>query len=296
MKYLENSSDQVLIDYVNNSSEKDYGYMDCWFPAMNCLRIPNEFKVLEKAINEYSDKTSEFAYRRDINVSKKTYLNEVEYQISFLRKYFSMTNDSIQIEIEKIPVNKGLSIINFEDKDGKELSHLLHSIILDKLRNSMEMVPSSWHPDDSFDLLLQELNSKGPLMVHGHFHAIYYKEPAKFKGVKFGNKEVYQYPPGSAFTAINAESDKHAIVLVGAKRGIKKDLVFYINPSEANPKLLVMSYDMLKTNVFNIHTESYVVEGVNIPTNTRGPFLVAAKDYSAIQLYYNPVVNYIAGP
>jgi hypothetical protein len=256
------------------------------------IRVPGESEVLERAFTEYSKKSSEFQYRRDLNSSKaETDFMEVEFQTSFLRKYFSLSSTEIQSEIDNLPVNKGISLKNLSSDNVKQATYFLHSIILKKFRDSMGMTESPWHPSDSFNILFQELVSRGPLMVQGHFHKMYYKEPAKFLGEKFGDKEVYQYPPGSAMTQIKSDSDTHAIVIVGARKGVKKDLVFYIDPTETSINLQVMSYDALKTKVFNIRTEDYVINGLNIPTHTKGPFLIGAKDYSAIQLNYSKMEN-----
>ena len=103
-----------------------------------------------------------------------------------------------------------------------------------------------------------------------------------------GGQEVYQYPVNTAISHIPADSPKHAILIVGAKKfhtEKKQELVYYINPTSSQKKLYVMSYKIFQEKIFNAHSESRVVSGgcFNLPMSTKGPFLIASNDYAKVQ-------------
>ena len=286
MRLLEDSPDSLLIDYIQPRDGFKGCYMACWFMPMHYLINHGEFPILERALKAYMQESANITYRRDIKQAKiPDYTDEIKYQLTVLKRQFTLNKDHVDMEIQEILACKGMEIL-VEELAPDQYRCYLHNLILIKFRNSMEMVESGWNPSAPFTLLLDELRSKGPLTVNGHFHGDYYKEPLqRLKGVQFGGKDIYQYPAGSAISMIDAFDATHAILLVGAKKGVKKDIVFYIDPSEPEPKLQTMSYNLFTSRVFNINTDIYVIPGssAHVPSKTRGPFLIGAKDYEAIQ-------------
>ena len=297
MRFLQNEKQSVLIDYVDREVDTNAGFMNCWYHSTNYLRVVDKSQELDKLFESYSIKSSKFDYRRQVRAKAARdltdlYSEEVDFQRSFLKRFFSMSEDAITVEFNRLA-----SYINRRRTeepakfDECQATYILHNIILAKFRDAYGMKYSSWHPADSFSQLMDELKLHGPLYTQGHFHPEYYTAPSEHRGVTFGGKEVYQYPQGSVKSQILAAEPKHGIVIVGAKKGEtkdSKDLVFYIDPSERIQRLHVMSYKLLQEKVFNARADSFSVTGINLPTQTQGPFLITSKDYGLVQEFYRP--------
>jgi len=293
MRFLIDEESCVLVDYAVFNDFFN-GHMTCWADAMNHLITGDELSDLTLHLKNYTEKSSDFAMRRDgiCNYDRGifNYDEEISYQIEFLNEVFRMQKDAVQRAVNERPdylSNKcSIKTQNSDEKAG--LSEILHNIILEKFRNSMGFLESQWQPRDPFERLCSEIKSKGALIANGHFHRMYYTADAKHTAAMLGENKVYQYPVNTAISHIPVDNPKHAILIVAAKKlqtGKKQELVYYIDPTSRSKQLYVMSYKMLQEKIFNAHSEHRVASGgcFNVPMYTKGPFLIASSDYAKVQ-------------
>jgi hypothetical protein len=122
------------------------------------------------------------------------------------------------------------------------------------------LVVSDWHPKQPFESLVQELDKHGPLSVGGAFGRPHYIFPAKPLKRQIEGRQLYGWnkddPKREGIVTV------HQILIVGAEKTEKQQLVYYIDPMDdsdpAHPekqRIYAMSYEKLTSpeNIFDNH-------------------------------------------
>ncbi len=109
---------------------------------------------------------------------------------------------------------------------------------------------STWHPQQPIEKLLSELQTRGPLIVGGCFGTSHYAVPPRKLEIQIEGKPTYGWVKSDPKNPNRVQV--HTIVIVGAQKTAKQELVFYIDPENdsdpAHPekqKIFCMSYNRL---------------------------------------------------
>lgn len=142
-----------------------------------------------------------------------------------------------------------------EGKNWDQLFWQKKCILLDNYAKQLcashyNMCTSSWHPNQPIEKLIIELQKRGPLLVQGTFGAQHYKVPPRKFQKQIANRDVYGWfkeDPKNTNHVVG-----HAIILVGAEKTLKNQIVYYIDPDdESDPldakkqKIYCLSYTKL---------------------------------------------------
>ena len=135
----------------------------------------------------------------------------------------------------------------------KELSSLYQEITRALILWKFCFTHSSFIPKESFDVFFGHIK-KAPHIFTGYLGRLYYQTEAGVVG-KIGRRQIYGWKP----TAEKREFDstRHCVIVVGARKGEKKNLVFYIDPmdgsdpnDEEKQRIYVISYDNFVKRIF----------------------------------------------
>lgn len=116
---------------------------------------------------------------------------------------------------------------------------------------------SSWEPQMAFGSLAKAVKEQGPQILYGKFPPFCYQATPKKKG-EIGGREVLGWEAGAE--KIERLFD-HSIIVVGVKKGERKNLVFYISPYTyyENTQLYVSSYETICELARYCFSEVYAV-------------------------------------
>lgn len=145
--------------------------------------------------------------------------------------------------------------------EGKNWDHLpwqkkcaqLDSYVSQFCASRFKMRTSSWHPKQPIEQLIIELQKKGPLIVRGTFGALHYQVPPRKFQEQIENRDVYGWykkDPKNTNKVVG-----HVILLVGAEKTSKHEIVYYVDPEdESDPldekkqKIYCLSYAKLTSS------------------------------------------------
>lgn len=200
-------------------------------------------------------------------VKEQCSLRKIEAYKSTINRLGSSFDDIIMINLSGINLDKRQRfktwdliykcheleprIISLEDLLGYALN-----LTRIKFAERMHLKPSQWTPDQSIEVLIQQINEYGPHCVSGCLGVHYYKAPPQ-KAEVIDSQVIYGWRPTDRIEG--GFSASHAVILVGAKKveeDPKKSRVYFIDPSDgSNPlkpaerRIYVMSYARLRDEI-----------------------------------------------
>jgi hypothetical protein len=173
--------------------------------------------------------------------------NEVKIKIEFFKSihadYLEFYNKKLKPFIEK----------KWEQLNTKERSKMLNIFLYNKSIEYYNLKGSTWIPRDPIQVLTQEIDAHGPLMVAGLFGKEFYADPPFALTEKVASKTIYGWSPQAARIP---QPRVHVVVLVGARKN--PDLVYFVDPRDGsdpqNPDsqiVYAMSYRRVQESICN---------------------------------------------
>ena len=133
---------------------------------------------------------------------------------------------------------------------GPEKDILLDHFARHEASKMYNLKLSSWHPSQPIEQLITEIQNRGPLIVGGCFGTSHYAVPPRKLKIEVADRPVYGWLKTDPKN--NNHVTVHTIVLVGAQKTDKQELVFYIDPEEdsdpsspKSQKVFCISYSRL---------------------------------------------------
>lgn len=286
IEFLVNNSKQVLVKVVQPVFDTNLSPMNvCWHFAMQCIGSKKDNLKNHRAVTQYASKFSLLEKKRRIRPDKES---EISQQVAILAKETLLKDFNLsQSDIDALARERRTHVPSGSD----EL--IMHAVCLKTMANSLDLGESKCMPNDSFDNLMHELRTFGPLMAAGHFGAHVYSKSAEYLGNKFGGIPVYQYPKNSAIKT-NKSVPTHNVLIVGGVKNENQNLIYYIDPGQipSSPtstlRMYVMSEKLFRDNMYNIFSDAFIVVGTdrNYPMMTSPPFFLYSKNYAKLQQEY----------
>ncbi|MGB7978603.1 MAG: hypothetical protein WCF19_05530 [Chlamydiales bacterium] len=144
----------------------------------------------------------------------------------------------------------------WEQLDWEKKAMFLHMFAKQLIAERYNMQVSSWRPCQLIGHLITELQERGPLIVEGCFGDSYYNVPATNLNTQIKGRAVYGWLKKDSKSSRPVTG--HTILLVGAEKNGRQELVYYIDPNdESDPshpekqRIFCMSYTRL-TSAENI--------------------------------------------
>lgn len=148
---------------------------------------------------------------------------------------------------------------NWEDL-GEKRNTLLDHFSRHQAAELYHLEISSWHPKESIEHLIAELQKNGPLIVGGCFGALHYSVPPRKLGKQIEGRAVYGWIKTDPKNTNPVTG--HSILLVGAEKTSTRELVYYIDPEDSSDpsdpekqRIYCMSYERLTSaeNICDYH-------------------------------------------
>lgn len=129
---------------------------------------------------------------------------------------------------------------------------------------------SSWNPEKTIDLIIQDLKIHGPLLAGGMLGTPFYQSAPYELNEKISGHTIMAWKIGAYKDKGNGNC--HFIVVVGAEKVLEKKFIYFIDPNDASDpaspaqKIYKISYDRFLSGI----SDSWNMGFKDIPMEKRG--------------------------